>query len=147
MRSLTKPTPSENAQVTANVAANLGKLPPKNLDCEEVLLGTVIYYHGAYEKIAELMIPDIFYKEVHQIICAAIIKLKANGYDIDFITLINQLSKDGELESVGGDYYIVGLVNRAGMDLHIDSHVRILWEKFMQREQIRVYSEGIRDAF
>jgi replicative DNA helicase len=147
MKSLTKPTPSENAQVTANVAANLGKLPPQNLDCEEVLLGTVIYYHGAYEKIAELMIPDIFYKEVHQIICAAIIKLKANGYDIDFITLINQLSKDGELESVGGDYYIVGLVNRAGMDLHIDSHVRILWEKFMQREQIRVYSEGIRDAF
>jgi replicative DNA helicase len=55
--------------------------------------------------------------------------------------------KNGELEAAGGAAYISSLTNRVASSAHIQFHARIIAEKFIKRELIRVSSEIIRDSF
>lgn len=142
-----KPTPADKITLTANIASNLGKLPPQAIDLEEVVLGACILFHGTFDKIIEYMEPEIFYKESHQIICRALISLHEKERHIDILTVIHDLKDNDELEHIGGDSYIVSLAMRVGTDWHIESWLLIIWEKFILRENIRISSETIQTSF
>ena len=90
-----------------------GKVPPQAVDLEEVVLGAML----VETKGAELAIPilksgDVFYKDAHRLIFEAIESLFNDGSPIDLLTVSRMLRKEGNLESVGGDFYLVGLVQK-----------------------------------
>ena len=57
------------------------------------------------------------------------------------------MKKTGELELVGGPYYITRLTNRVASSANAEFHARIIAQKFIQRELIRVSGEIYNDAF
>jgi replicative DNA helicase len=143
----TKATPAEKTAVTANVASNLGKLPPQALDLEEAVLGALMLEKNAISEVVDILKPECFYKEAHQKIYTSIHQLFHALQPVDILTVRNDLHKKGELEEVGGDSYIVSLTNRVGSAANIEFHSRIILQKYIQRELIRISSETIRDAF
>lgn len=115
---------------TANQAADLlnmqGRIPPQAVDFEEVVLGAMMLEKDAVNSVIDLLNPEVFYKEAHQTIFSAIKELFTKSEPIDILTVTNQLKTMGELESVGGAYYISQLTNRVVSAANIEYHARII---------------------
>ncbi len=124
-----------------------GKVPPQAIDLEEAVLGALMLEQNALSAVIDILKPEVFYKESHQLIFAAIQRLFSRSEPIDILTITSELKKSGELEIVGGPYYITQLTNRVASAANIEFHARIITQKFIQRELIRISSEVIKDAF
>ena len=128
-------------------AQHFGKLPPQAIDLEESTLGALMLEKDALTKVIDILHPDSFYKDSHRIIFSAIRKLFERSEPIDILTVTNELKKSGELDIIGGPYYITQLTNRVASAANIEYHSRIILQKHIQRELIRISSETIKDAF
>jgi len=126
---------------------SLGKLPPQALDVEEAVLGALMLDRDSLANVIDSLKPETFYKDEHQRIFGAIWELFANSKPVDILTVVQELKKRGELDMVGGPQYITSLTNRVASTANIEYHTRILNQKQIQRELIRVSSEIIKDAY
>lgn len=124
-----------------------GKLPPQALDLEEAVLGAIMLEKNSVNESIDILKPESFYKESHQKIFEAITDLFANSEPIDILTVTKRLQKKGELDFVGGPYYISQLTNRVASAANIQYHSRIIAQKFIQRELIRIASEIIKESY
>ncbi len=124
-----------------------GKVPPQATDLEEAVLGAMMLEKDAVSAVIDILKPEIFYKEVHQKIFAAILRLFAKSEPVDILTVTNELKSSGELEMVGGPYYITMLTSRIASGANVEYHARILIQKHIQRELIKISSDIIKDAF
>ncbi|GAB1418339.1 replicative DNA helicase [Bacteroidales bacterium] len=124
-----------------------GRIPPQAVDVEEVVLGAMMLQKEAVTNVIDILQPEVFYKEAHQRIFSSIKSLFANSNPIDILTVTKELLSTGELDLVGGPYYISQLTNRVVSSANIEFHARILQQKFIQRELIRISSDIIHDAY
>jgi len=124
-----------------------GKVPPQATDLEEAVLGAMMLEKDAVSTVIDILKPEIFYKEVHQKIFAAILRLFAKSEPVDILTVTNELKNTGELEIVGGPYYITMLTSRIASSANVEYHARILIQKHIQRELITISSDIIKDAY
>jgi replicative DNA helicase len=128
-------------------AGEHGKVPPQATDLEEAVLGAMMIESNALTSIIDILRPEMFYKEHHQIIYKAILSLFNHSEPVDILTVTNELKKSGELDLVGGAYYITQLTNRIASAANIEFHSRIIIQKFIQRELIRISTEIQHEAF
>lgn len=126
---------------------SLGKIQPQAVDLEEAVLGALMLEKDALTQVMDILTPASFYKDTHQLIYRAILDLTNESEPVDILTVTQQLKKKGELEIVGGAYYIAQLTSKVASASHIEYHARIISEKYIQRELIRISTETIRDAF
>ncbi len=124
-----------------------GKVPPQATDLEEAVLGAMMLEQDAVTAVIDILKPEVFYKESHQKIFSAINSLFAKSEPIDILTVTNELKSSGELEIVGGPYYITMLTSRVASAANVEYHARIILQKHIQRELIRISSDIIKDAF
>jgi replicative DNA helicase len=125
----------------------LGKLPPQALDVEEVLLGSMLLDKDAVSAVIESLLPEHFYKEGHQMVYTAMVSLFNTGNPVDIITVVDQLRKDGNLEKAGGAFAVSELSNRVSSGANASYYAKVVIEKFLQRELIRLAGEIQRDAY
>lgn len=107
----------------------LGKLPPQNIEAESAVLGAVLVNKDAMDKIADVVIADDFYRQDHQKIFRAIVRLFEKRAPIDLVTLTNELEGLKELDSVGGAAYLAQLVNSVPTALHVLHYAQIVRHK------------------
>jgi len=135
-------------QVKVNqIDLELGKVPPQALELEEAVLGAIMLEKNAIVEVMDILKPESFYKEEHQKIFQAIIDLSSSDKAIDILTVTEELRKRNQLEEIGGPLYITQLTSRVASAAHVDFHSRIVAQKFIQRELIRVSSEIQNRAF
>lgn len=118
-----------------------GKVPPQATDLEEIVLGSLMLEKEKVLEIIDILSTDSFYKDAHKKIFKAILGLSEKLQPIDILTVIEELRRNSHLEEVGGAYYITQLTNRVASAAHIQFHARIIQQKFIQRELIRVSTE------
>jgi replicative DNA helicase len=124
-----------------------GRIPPQATDLEEVVLGAMMLEREALNAVIDILKPEVFYKDAHQKIFTAIHNLFHKSETIDILTVTNEIRTMGELDLVGGPYYISQLTNRVVSGANIEFHARIILQKFIQRELIRISSTIIKDAY
>ena len=124
-----------------DINAQYGKLPPQAIEVEEAVLGALMIESDAYSKVSDLLTPDVFYKTEHQKICLIIKELQEEEKKIDVLQVTQRLKDKGELGDIGGPAYITRLIKQVVSAAHIDYHIRIIIQKYLQRELIRVGSE------
>ncbi len=124
-----------------------GKIPPQAIEMEEAVLGAMMLEKNAVNAVIDVLKPESFYKEGHQHIFRAMMTLFQATEPIDLLTVTSQLRKDGMLEIVGGAYYITQLTNRVGSAANAEYHARIVSQKFIQRELIRISAETVKNAY
>lgn len=125
----------------------VGRIPPQALDVEEAVLGALLLEKNALSAVIDLLRPEVFYKETHQIIYKAIVKLYSNSEPVDLITVTNQLRSDGTLDIIGGPFYITQLTHSIASAANIEFHAKIIIEKYIQRKMIETSSGIIREAY
>jgi replicative DNA helicase len=127
--------------------AGLGKLPPQAIDLEEAVLGALMLEKDALSSVIDILKGEVFYDTRHQKIFNAIHLLFEKSSPVDILTVTAQLRQLGELEMIGGAYYITELTNRVASAANIEFHSRIIIQKFIQRELIRISTEVINSAY
>jgi replicative DNA helicase len=124
-----------------------GKVPPQAKDLEEAVLGAIMLEKSAFDTVIEILKPECFYVESHQRIYKAMQGLQQKNQPIDILTVVEELRFREELDLVGGPYYVTRLTNSVISSANIDAHSRIILQKFIQRELIRISGEIIGDAY
>ena len=125
-----------------------GKIPPQAKELEEAVLGAIMLERSAFDTLTDTNLkPECFYVEAHQLIFTAMRDMQQRGIPIDILTVVEELKRLGQLEIVGGAYYISKLTNMVVSTAHIDAHARIILQKFIQRELIKISGEIIGDAY
>jgi replicative DNA helicase len=124
-----------------------GKVPPQARELEEAVLGAVMLEKAAFDLVIEILKPECFYVDAHQRIFRAMQSLAQKSQPIDILTVVEELRLREELEMVGGPYYVTKLTNAVVSSANIEAHARIVLQKFIQRELIRISGEIISDAY
>ena len=124
-----------------------GKLPPQAKELEEAVLGAVMLEKKAFDAVIEILKPECFYIEAHQRIYKSMQSLANKSQPIDILTVVEELRFKEELDLVGGAYYVTKLTNAVVSSANIEAHARIILQKFIQRELIRISGEIIGDAY
>src|SRR6195952_4803883 len=124
-----------------------GKVPPQAKELEEAVLGAIMLEKSAFDTVIEILKPECFYGEAHQRIFKAMKSLAEKSLPIDLLTVVEELKLKEDLEFVGGPYYVSRLTNAVVSSANIEAHSRIVLQKFIQRELIRISGEIIGDAY
>ena len=123
------------------------KLPPQAIELEEAVLGAILIEKDAIEKVVDFLKPECFYKESNNLVYKTCLELYEKRQPIDILTVTDAARRNGNLESIGGAYYITDLTNRVASAANVEYHGRIIAEKYLLRELIRVSGKYISDAF
>ncbi len=115
---------------------SLGRLQPQVPDFEEAVLGALMLEKDAYSIISEILKPECFYVKAHEMIFSAIVDLAISQQPVDMLTVTEQLRRRGELDMVGGPFYISQLTSKVASSAHIEYHARIIAQKYLARELI-----------
>lgn len=124
-----------------------GKVPPQARDLEEAVLGAIMLEKSAFDTVIEILKPECFYVDAHQRIFRAMQSLAQKSMPIDLLTVVEELRTREELELVGGPYFVTKLTNSVVSSANIDTHSRIILQKFIQRDLIRISGEVIAEAY
>lgn len=124
-----------------------GKTPPQDVELEKVVLGALMLEKNALAEVIDVLSPPVFYMPAHQKIFSAIQRLFTTSQPVDILTVTAELRKAGDLDMVGGSYYVASLTNRVGSSANIEYHSRILVQKHIQRSLITVSDKIIREAY
>lgn len=125
-----------------------GKVPPQAKELEEAVLGAIMLEKDKLSDVLEVLSkPECFYIDAHQRIYAAIKRLPEKGQVVDLLTVTEELKKSDELELIGGAYYLTKLTANVVTSAHVIAHARIVMEKYIQRELIKICGEMIANAY
>ena len=113
-----------------------GKLPPRDTELEEAVLGALMLEKDAYMEVCDILTPDSFYDPANQKIYEAISSLGFNQTPIDMLTVTDQLRKNNTLKEVGGALRITQLTARVMSAANIEFHARIIAQKYLARRLI-----------
>lgn len=141
-------SPIKRKNRAASTAQELGgKVPPQAVDLEQAVLGAMMLEKNAVTETIDILSQESFYDPKHQYIFAVIKDLFGTSKPIDILTVIDKLKRNGELEAAGGAAYVSQLTSRVASTAHVEYHARIISEKYIKRELIRMCTEVMRDAF
>jgi replicative DNA helicase len=125
----------------------LGIIPPQAVDLEEAVLGAIMLEKDAVIGIMDILLPESFYKDSHKVIYQAVIDLSNALQPIDLLTVTEELRRKSKLDEVGGPAYLTQLTSMVASAAHVEFHARIIAQKYIQRELIRVSSDIQNKAF
>lgn len=135
---------SENKFKDTEKLVEIGKVQPQALEIEAAVLGACLIEQDAIGAVSDILEPESFYDQKHQIIFATIKSLAAENKPIDILTVTEQLKADKNLDKVGGPFYIAELSQKILSSAHIEYHAKIIAGKALARKLI-AYTSLIRE--
>jgi replicative DNA helicase len=124
-----------------------GKIPPQAKDLEEYVLGACMLESGLFDTACIFLKEASFYQDAHQRIFKAMIDLSVACKPIDLNTVKERLLSAGELDLVGGAYALARLTEKVTNTANIETYCKIIHEKFLKREVIKICGQALTDAF
>lgn len=120
---------------------SVSKVAPQAKEVEDAILGTIMLHRYSFETVNELLKPECFYNTANQKVYKACKSLATKNQSIDILTVVEELKKANDLEAVGGQYYVTQLTNSVVDSYGIEGKCKIVLEKFIQRELIKISNE------
>jgi replicative DNA helicase len=124
------------------------KLPPQNLEAEQGVLGSIVLSNIAIDEVAEILHASHFYSDAHQRIYKAVMTLHEKGIrGIDAVTLHEELSRNNELEEVGGEDYLIEIIGAVPHAAHARYYAEIVRDKWIQRSLTYACNEILGECY
>lgn len=114
----------------------LNKIPPQNLEAEQSTLGSMMIDNTALEKGIEILKPEDFYREAHQLIFEVLLSLAERNEPVDIVTVQEGLRNLNRLDKVGGTEYLMSLLDAVPTASNIEYYAKIVEEKSILRRLI-----------
>ena len=143
-RSVRRKNPSVNLDT---LGLEMGNRPPQALDVEEAVLGALLIEPNCIDEAMDELTPSCFYSEKHRMIFEAMRQLNTEHVALDFLSVSQKLKANGNLEDVGGTVALVQLSQKIGAAAHIESYIRILKQKCIQRELITASYDILKSSY
>ena len=134
-------------KTTPNTSNDLGRVPPQAVDLEKAVLGALMLEKNAVTDTIDILKRESFYDPKHQYIFSVIKELFGESKPIDILTVIDKLKQLGELTAAGGAAYVSQLTSRVASTAHVEYHARVISEKHIKRELIRMSNEVMKEAY
>lgn len=112
-------------------------------EMENAVLGAIILENWAFDEISADLKPYCFNSEANQHIYQAILDIKAEKGNIDYLLISEKLKAKGLLETVGGGFYIMSLTNKVASASNIESHARLVIEAYLTRKVKEICQRGL----
>ena len=96
------PSGSMSAASSSAENAVLLKGLPSNVEAEKFVLGSILLSDHVFPQVSGALEADDFTLEKHRRIFARMEELNERGENIEYMTLIDQLEKHGQLDSIDG---------------------------------------------
>ena len=135
-----KSKPEANPDLNSYLADGT-RVPPRNLDAERALLGSLLLDKDAIIKINDVLSAEQFYDGRHSVIYQGISTLFQDGTPADLVTLSNLLSGNNQLEKIGGSGYIADLINAVPTAANVEYYAGIIRENYIRRSLIATSAE------
>ncbi len=123
------------------------KVPPNSIEAEQALIGGLMVNAEAWDKIADIVVSEDFYRKDHRVIFAAIANLIEAGSPCDVVTVSEHLDNRGELDQAGGLEYLATLANETTGAANARAYAKILRERSTLRALITAGNEIAGSAF
>lgn len=127
--------------------ANKTRVPPHSQKVERSILGSLLLSKDAMIDVAEILKPEMFYENKHELVYEAIRGLYQAREPIDVVTVAEWLKKHDNLKQVGGSTYLTELVNSVPTAAHAKGYAKIVKQHYIKREMIESASELVELAF
>jgi replicative DNA helicase len=129
------------------VVAAAERTLPHNLEAERSILGAILVHNDAFNLAAQVVESRDFYREAHRRIFTRMVALNERGQAIDFVTLKEELVRNGELEEVGGPAYVASLADGVPRATNVEYYARIVKEKSTLRNLIFAANRILTNAY
>ena len=123
------------------------RVPPHSIDAEQAVLGGLMLDERAWERIADKLYEEDFYRKDHRLIYRAIGDLANKNMPCDAVTLGEWFDSKGIAELVGGSSYVLQLANSTPSAANITAYAEIVREKSVLRQLIDAGTEITGDGF
>ena len=117
------------------------KVPPQSIEAEQSVLGGLLLDNQSWDRIADIITADDFYRREHRLIFNSISALCAESSPADVVTASEWLERSGELDAAGGLAYLGSLANNTPSAANIVAYAAIVRENSVMRELVRAASD------
>ncbi|EGW55523.1 replicative DNA helicase [Candidatus Endoriftia persephone] len=132
--------PADIQDYFSDRAENL-RVPPHSIQGEQSVLGGLMLDNSTWDRIADQLVSEDFYRKEHRLIFDALSALADQSQPFDVVTLAEVLERRGDLEEAGGLPYLVTLAEETPSAANIKSYAGIVREYAVMRQLISVGTE------
>jgi replicative DNA helicase len=123
------------------------RIPPHSIEAEQSVIGGLLRDNAAWDRIADFMHAEDFYRYDHRIIFEQMVRLINSGKPADVITVYEQLVQLGKAEDVGGLQYLNAMAQNTPSAANIRRYAEIVRDRGVLRQLITVADEVSGKAF
>lgn len=112
------------------------KNPPHADEAEEAVVGALLINNNVWDEVSDLVTSADFFRQSHRMIFRAIEDLAARFQPFDYVTVIDTLRNSDDLEIIGGEDYIIGIVERTLSSANVKVYAQLVRDKSVLRQLI-----------
>ncbi|HXY72545.1 MAG TPA: replicative DNA helicase, partial [Actinomycetota bacterium] len=127
--------------------AGTDRVPPHNIEAEESVLGSMMLSGEAIAAVIESIKAPDFYRPAHRHIFESILAIYARGEPVDAITVVEELTRRGAIEEVGGALAVYNLVETVPTPASAPFYAKIVADRALLRRLIDAASQIMSRAF
>jgi len=120
---------------------------PNNQQAEEAVLGSVLINPDSYFEVAQVLDADAFYIIRNRWVWEAFTELHENRIPIDLLTVSEELENRHHLEEIGGQAYLMMLVNQTPSSINADAYAKIVEASAVRRRMLTAANELAKLAY
>lgn len=124
-----------------------GRVPPNNFEAEQAVLGSALIDPEAAILVVGKLEENDFYNQTHRNIFKAICELTKNAKPVDFLTVADELEKEGQINDVGGIGYVQSLTTIVPSSASCAHYAEIVKRNSVLRQIIGVCGDTISSAY
>ncbi len=117
------------------------KVPPHSVEAEQSLLGGLLLDNQAFDKIADLVSAEDFYRDDHRRIYRHIARLIEASKPADVVTVGESIEASEDKDRTGGLAYLGSLAQNTPSALNIRRYAEMVRERAVQRRLAQVATE------
>ena len=135
------------AQITYGRAENTDpqllalKVPPHSIEAEQSLLGALLLDNQAFDRVADLVTGEDFYRDDHRRIWRHIARLIEAARPADVVTVSESIEASEDKDKTGGPAYLGALAQNTPSALNIRRYAELVRERAVQRRLAQVATE------
>ena len=114
------------------------KVPPHSIEAEQSLLGALLLDNQAFDRVADLVTGEDFYRDDHRRIWRHIAKLVENAKPADVVTVSESVEASEDKDKTGGPAYLGALAQNTPSALNIRRYAELVRERAVQRRLAQV---------
>jgi replicative DNA helicase len=111
-------------------------IPPQSIENEQSVLGAMAISREAIDVVTEIVSTQDFYRDSHQTIFDSMVYLSEKGTPVDYMTLLEELTRRGKLEIIGGTPYLTALLETVPIANNANWYAKIVRGKSILRNII-----------